>query len=176
MRIGGEGKKIDREGRSVFTYYYSRYKKYCIVQGDMEFIPYLDSNKFSMTKHAEKISAYHDVYFRGRSGNFSHYFRFLYNMFKFISDANINDEEKKKYANILRAQISNYELLILFYNGNARHGVKFKEYFNKYSLFDNLPVDKLISDVHVLLHDQVAWGDNADAISKIKEATEKGLK
>lgn len=96
-------------------------------------------------------------------------------MFKFISDAAIDDDSKKKYANILRAQISNYELLILFYNGNATHGRNFKKYFDAYAVLDNLPVDKLISNVHVLFFDKKAWGNNSAALSVFEQAEFKGL-
>ncbi|MDA8481396.1 putative phage abortive infection protein, partial [Citrobacter sp. Awk 4] len=87
--------------------------------------------------------------------------------------SSIDDNSKKKYANILRAQLSNYELLMLLYNGNSKNGLKFKEYFNEYAVMDNLPVDKLISDAHVFFIEEKAWGDNHDALllfSKAKQS------
>lgn len=175
MRVGDDGKKINKEGRSVFTYYYSRFKNECIKKEPIEIIAFLDKADFSLKKEMEMLSRFYGYYFRGRSGNLSHYYRFIYNMFKFIHESTLNNSEKKKYANILRAQISNYELLMLCYNGNTRHGLKFKEYFNEYAVFDNLPVDKLVSDVHVLFYDKKAWGENEDALSIFRQALNKGL-
>lgn len=175
MRIGGDGKKLDKEGRAVFTYYYSRFKGECIKKENIELIAFLDKHSFSVNKEMEKLSRLYKHYFSGRSGNLSHYYRFVYNMFKFIHESALEGTEKKKYANILRAQISNYELLMLFYNGNTTHGTRFKEYFNEYAVFDNLPIDKLISDIHVLFYDKKAWGDNVDLDSTYKEAANKGL-
>lgn len=97
-------------------------------------------------------------YFQSRSQNLSHYYHFLFNIFKFIDEADIDDVSKKKYANILRAQISNYELIMLFYNSLTIEGEKFKFYFVKYEVLDNLPVIKLIYQNHVLLVDKACRG------------------
>ncbi|SNY59852.1 putative phage abortive infection protein [Enterobacter sp. CC120223-11] len=175
MRVGGDEKKINKEGRSVFTYYYARFKKMYISKYPVDDVDYLDATEFSLGREKKMLSDSFEFYFRGRSGNFSHYYRYLYNTFKFIDDATVSDAVKKRYANILRAQISNYELLILLYNGNSRHGFKFSYFFEEYSVFDNLPVDKLISNAHVLFFNEKAWGDNADAVSVYKTAREKGF-
>lgn len=175
MRVGGDDKKIKKEGRQVFTHYYSRFKNETLKKYKMDLIAYLDNLTFSLEKEKSTLSKSFEFYFRGRSGNFSHYFRYVYNMFKFIDCADIDDEDKKKYAKILRSQISNYELLILFYNGNGPHGEKFKHYINEYSLFDNLPIDKLISDVHVAFFEVESWGENEDALKKLREIENKKL-
>ncbi|EFJ3327892.1 hypothetical protein G5I70_003322, partial [Escherichia coli] len=99
-----------------------------------------------------------------RAQNLSHYFRYIYNMFKIIHESDLSNVNKKKYANILRAQLSNYELLMLFYNANFVHGKKFKVYMNLYAILDNLPAEKLINKKHVAFYDKEAWGDNLDAL------------
>ena len=45
-----------------------------------------------------------------------HYFRHLYRIFKYIDDADkntISDEDKYEYAGIVRATLSQYELIML---------------------------------------------------------------
>lgn len=74
-----------------------------------------------------------------------HYFRNLYHIVKFVDNSTIKN--KKEYTNILRAQLSRYELLLLYFNCLSRYGKeKFKPLIEKYSLLKN------ISDDDELLH------------------------
>ena len=52
-----------------------------------------------------------------------------------------NTEEKNEYVKILRSQLSNAELYILFFNVISRFGKKWidSDYINKYQLIQNLP-------------------------------------
>lgn len=78
---------------------------------------------------------------------FDNYFRHLYRMFKYIDVSPlIDDSERYDYACIVRAQLSDYELLMLFYNAlNVRdHGdLKFKQLIEKYAVFNNIRDDML---------------------------------
>lgn len=78
-------------------------------------------------------------------GSLDHYFRYLYRILVFIDQSTLlTDEEKYEYAAILRAQLSEYELLILFFNGLSAHGKqKAKPLFEKYSMFNNLRESEL---------------------------------
>lgn len=167
MKIGSGSQKGTYLGRAVFTYQYGKYRAFANVDSILDSEGEL--KKESLDMESEVFSTSFDEYFESRSANFSHYYRFLYNIFKFITDANVPLESKKKYASILRAQISNFELLILFYNGNTKVGKNFKEYFEKYAVFDNLPVSKLINKHHVLFFNVKTWGDNKEAIELINK-------
>ena len=75
-----------------------------------------------------------------------HYFRHLYRIFKFIdeSDDRIIDKVKKyEYTSIVRATLSQYELVMLFYNGFYHK--KFKTLAEKYALMNNLRIGLLAS-------------------------------
>jgi hypothetical protein len=49
--------------------------------------------------------------------NYSHYFRNLYHILRFISESKlVSEEEKKLYSKIVRSQLSEIELVALFYN------------------------------------------------------------
>ncbi|MBI3786996.1 MAG: putative phage abortive infection protein [Ignavibacteriales bacterium] len=75
------------------------------------------------------------------------YFRNLYNIFKFIDSSDIDD--KTFYTNLVRAQLSLPELLLLFYDALTPLGnEKFKPLIEKYTLFKNIPTDKLVSGIH----------------------------
>ena len=45
-----------------------------------------------------------------------HYFRTIYNIIKFVEQIEMPEETKKTYVNLLRAQLSRYELGLLLYN------------------------------------------------------------
>ncbi|ELO0981329.1 putative phage abortive infection protein [Enterobacter asburiae] len=167
MRIESGDLKSKREGRSVVMYFYLKFKRRVTNKLSLTSLGVDDLKDVDIEYERERLQNEYDIYFLDRSGNLSHYYRFLYNIFKFIHDAKIDDGAKQKYAKILRAQISNYELLILFYNGKSKHGEKFEKYFKEYAVFDNLPVYKLCSNAHVLFYSRECWGDNSDAIDII---------
>ena len=87
--------------------------------------------------------------------NLDHYFRHLYRIFKYIDDADsnvISDEKKYEYAGIVRATLSQYELIMLFYN--AFSNPKFKNIIEKYALLQNLRVELLASQADISLYKQ----------------------
>jgi len=57
--------------------------------------------------------SYEDFYSKGQQHEIGHYFRHLYHILKFIDS---QDVEKQDYANLVRAQLSGEELVLLFYN------------------------------------------------------------
>lgn len=70
-----------------------------------------------------------------------HYFRNLYRIIKIIEEQDFKEEEKWKvaklkydYASIVRAQLSDYEVYLLFYNGLIFGKEKFKPLMEKYTL------------------------------------------
>ena len=70
---------------------------------------------------------------------FDSYFRHLYRIFKYIDKSPlIDDSERYDYSCIVRAQLSKYELLLLFYNSlvfNDNGEFKFKRLIEKYAIF-----------------------------------------
>lgn len=68
-----------------------------------------DEEKYIIIAYKAFYNEYHN--------SFSHYFRNLYHIFKYIfSSTEISDNEKKFYAAIIRAQLSPDELFLIFYN------------------------------------------------------------
>ena len=78
---------------------------------------------------------------------FNVYFRHLYRIFKYIDESPlIDDSGRYEYTCIVRAQLSDYELLILFYNALVNKDnseFKFKRLIEKYALFNNLKRNEL---------------------------------
>lgn len=86
------------------------------------------------------IDLVYTEFYEKRQSMLGHYFRNLYHIVKFVDNANIKN--KKEYTNILRAQLSKYELLLLYFNCLSRNGSeKFKPLVEKYSLLKNISAD-----------------------------------
>lgn len=82
-----------------------------------------------------------------------HYFRYLYRILRFVDEAvflenNSNDiiNERYKFTSILRATLSPYELVFIFYNGISKYGnEKTKPLIEKYSILKNIRTNFLAS-------------------------------
>lgn len=114
----------------------------------------------------ESVILYTDfIPFNGFSNILGHYFRHLYQTVKFIANANELDtfEQKYEYMKIIRAQLSNFEQALLFYNSYFFSGkiwwedpsVNFKNdprffisYFLDFALIKNLPANLTDFGVH----------------------------
>ena len=68
-----------------------------------------------------------------------HYYRHLYRIFKYIDDVDsstVPQDKKKEFASIVRASLSAYELVMLYYNGFSHP--RFKKLIEKYAILNNL--------------------------------------
>lgn len=85
-----------------------------INNGLKAFDSFLDSD---LRMHEEKVKASYTKVATFEIDFFSHYFRNLYHILVFIDTSNlIDDKERKRYAKIVRSQLSEEELVALFYN------------------------------------------------------------
>lgn len=122
--------------------------------------------------NTERLHKAYSMFWDEYKTELGHYFRFLYGIFYLIREHKekqelINNEfDENKYSRIVRSQISDQELVLIYYNCITKHGVaKFKGLAERYRLFDNLPVSMLINESDVFLVDKKAWGDNQEAIA-----------
>lgn len=98
--------------------------------------------------------------------DFDHYFKNLYRIIKlidttqFTNDIESDEEfqEKYKYTSIIRAQLSAFELLWIFYNCLSENGFKkFKDLIEKYTLFKSFRFDELAARHHKGLYEKSAF-------------------
>ncbi|MBS3797131.1 putative phage abortive infection protein [Pseudoalteromonas sp. BDTF-M6] len=83
-----------------------------------------------------------DIYlgvFYSKKEELTHYFRLVYRIIKTIDDSEIDDEEKFIYIKILRSQLSENELLALYYNSHSYYGENSYKLILKYNLLKHLP-------------------------------------
>jgi len=120
--------RIVKEGREVFQFLYEQQKKEGI----------------SMTQAIEEAGI--DGYEGFMQGELDHYYRYFYRILRYIDDSKLIDSEQKySYATILRAHLSIYELLLLYYNGLSDAGCdRLKPLMERYSMLDNMREEKLV--------------------------------
>lgn len=98
-----------------------------------------------ITEKLQKTKSKYDsktVYFNGQQHRLNHYWRHLSQVYKFIDQATfLSKKQRYEYAKIIRAQLSQQELIYFFYNSLSRHGKDWhkKNYINKYQIIKNLP-------------------------------------
>lgn len=102
----------------------------------------------------QKISEIHDI------GVFDHYFRFLYRIIKYVDSSTlIEDKDRYEYVALVRALLSDYELVMLFYNCLGSVGEKAKILVERYSILKNLNKNLLADKKHCNLFAPNAFGN-----------------
>jgi len=92
--------------------------------------------------------------------NFDHYFRLLYRIMKFVKDSPLITEfdDEYEYTSVLRAILSRYELVWLYYNGLSDYGnEKLKPLIERYAMLKNLRKDLLVEGIDVGNYDESAY-------------------
>ncbi|WP_417198928.1 putative phage abortive infection protein [Bizionia sp.] len=114
--------------------------------------------------------------------DFGHYFRNLYRIIKYVEstefiskpELNIKSDDTSSesilkyenenfligysYTSMVRAQLSDYELLWIFYNCLSQNGTKkFRPLIEKFTLLKNMPKDKLYDERTCDLYDESAF-------------------
>jgi hypothetical protein len=90
--------------------------------------------------------------FSGHASRLGHYFRHLYLAVKNVVQSKVvsDYDEKMKYLKILRAQLSNHEQMLLFYNWLSSYGENWENdtnhFFTEYRMIHNLWHDNLMKN------------------------------
>lgn len=166
MDLRDNDNNVIRNGRDVFSSICKKLQLECRVQGHNQRLN--DFEGFSLATKDKYLKFYSSVYekiYGDFNNDLGHYFRFLFSIFKYIDSSLLAERDKFKYAKILRAQLSNSELLILFYNSLSDDGRKFMTLADKFELFDNLPLSNLLSMQNAYFGTKKSWGSQS---SKLK--------
>lgn len=98
-------------------------------------------------RHEEEINKKFNYLLKIGKYQLSHYFRNLYHIVKFVHESNIID--KKKYFDIIQAQMSDHELYITFYNGISKFGnERFKPLLDQYQILENIQSRDKAFEIH----------------------------
>lgn len=121
-------------GRDCFNVFYTRFTK---IYRDLEAKPTVEKS--------ERIDRAYRTFWKDHQTELGHYYRFLYRFVKF-TERNFPSDDF--YMGLLRAQLSDQELLMLFYNSLSPQGEAFKELIEKWALLDNMPRIRLLDRDH----------------------------
>ncbi len=112
-----------------------------------------EQNNLSEKEKADKA---YEQFWQKHQSELAHYYRFLFNIFRFIYES--ESDKKQLYSKLVRAQLSNQELALLFYNCLSPQGANFLKYAEEYALFDNLVENDLIIPDHIEFMSNKALG------------------
>jgi hypothetical protein len=136
----------------------------CFVEFYMRLKEKLNTEQFREQKpRTQQIMevAYTDLY-ASIQVDVGHYFRNLYHIVKFVDQSDVAD--KRVYTNLIRAQLSSHELLMLFYNCVSSLGRdKFKPLVERYGLLKNLATVELIEPDHTEWYQKGAFSGSVGA-------------
>jgi hypothetical protein len=138
-------KDVTLTGRDCFEYFFKEYSD-------------IYESWHRETDEAIRIEKSYTQFYLNHQTDLGHYFRNLYNILKFIHKKNPGD--KFFYANLLRAQLSSSELLMLFYNCLSQFGNdKFKPLIEEYHFLQNMPKNPIFNkQEHTRFYNKSAFG------------------
>lgn len=109
----------------------------------------IDSFTLIQTKYMEM--------FHLHKNELSHYFKTLYRIIILIDSSSLEEERKQQYFKLLRSQLSDSELLVLYYNYHTNWGIKVRPYIIKYGLLK-----------HIRILDKIEMGSNLEVNEKFE--------
>lgn len=109
----------------------------------------------SLKERIQKERKFHYLPFEGHQSRLGHYFRHLYQTVTFVDSKKLNIN-KYEYVKTIRAQLSNHEQALLFFNSLSYLGKPWREINNsgqnlitKYRLISNLPKNFIDSKTEI---------------------------
>lgn len=136
LRVSDEGPEL--EGRQG------------LAAAAQEVVNRLNSVNVTRADGSIDVSALYDVYrnvCHTRTCDLTHYFRNQYHLLRFVDDSVFPDEEKRRYAQVVRAQLSGAENILILFNGLRKSGAsRFKRLIERYRLLNELPDHAVLFD------------------------------
>ena len=100
----------------------------------------------------DKLIEGYSRFFQVHQHNLGHYFRYIYNIIGYINGSNINIQEKRRYFELLQAQLSNDEMGLIFYEAlqpSQQNGdCTFKVWLESNGLLENMDECSLYAHWH----------------------------
>ncbi|MFE0844071.1 putative phage abortive infection protein [Achromobacter insolitus] len=147
--VSDEG-KVTR-GRDCFSVFYTRLTKI-----------YRENAQKANGKHSDEnvLRLSYQLFWKKHQVELGHYFRYLYNVIRFIKESGFVEGP---YLRLIRAQLSDQEALILFYNCIAsEYGENFRDLAVEFALLNNMPKIRVLQSSHLSLIDASAFTKSAE--------------
>ncbi|MBM2816648.1 MAG: hypothetical protein HW421_3410 [Ignavibacteria bacterium] len=152
-------------GRSCFVEYFKSYKIY--------FNSYIEdymTDEFNIKTAKKLINRSYSAFFEEYQADLGHYFRNLLNIVHFIDSKEF--EDKDFYIDLICSQLSNYELLLIYFHCLSKLGREFKSLIEKYSLLRNTPEDEFVVltkelyDINAFFITEIEYADEEEEDGK----------
>ena len=139
--VSGENISKIIEGRKAFVEYYDIYKRF-----------FQEASEATYSQDEEGIirifdKSYNSFYLEYQA-DLGHYFRNLNNILLFIDS--IKSTQQAFYLGLLMAQLSNYELTLLFFHCLRSTNKDFKTLVEKYAILEQVPKDEVTTMAYKL--------------------------
>jgi hypothetical protein len=161
-------------GRDCFRLFYEKYFFEAIDAYKREIKSKLGSVNVDIPANEMKleineiIAVYSAVFYKKYQSELGHYFRNLYQIIKFVDSSTLAETDKYRYIKLIRAQLSSYELVLLFYNCLSKVGFhSLKPLVERYALFKNIDEDLLFDAVHKRKYSVTAFGRPGSGINSL---------
>jgi len=164
----GDGNIISK-GKDCFRVFYKNHFKSKIKVAKRNILIKENSNSplFGFSKEdidkvkiekVDLINIYESLY-GDHEGDLGHYFNNLNHLMGFVDNAD-QIEDTRKYVEIIRAQLSSFELVFIFFHGISSYGkVPFKPLVEKYGVLHNLNIDLLLNKNLKKMYEQKAFSE-----------------
>lgn len=125
-------------GRDAIKKFYEAFVEYNLHSWDYSNINPLRTFNESCLSISGISNAYKEFYKSNAGEEIGHYYRTLYNIIKLVDQSDFIDN-KNLYTNLVRAQLSRYEISLLFYNCLSDFGSeKMSPLIKKYNILKHL--------------------------------------
>lgn len=143
-------KKASAKRRYCFSYFYKYFSDVYKDNIDLTGVSASDTEKIQDVLNESFKKFYWDF-----QEDIGHYFRNLYNLLLYVDKSKL--ENKKFYSHLIRAMLSNFELVLLFYYCLSQYGNKMKILVERYSVFVQLSENELLDRRNMNLFDKKAF-------------------
>ncbi len=115
-------------------------------------------NSKTISQLRSEIGYEFEVFYKRHTSCLGHYYRYVYNIIKFIQTNSLSQRDVIRYITHLQAQLSNDELGLLFYGAISPQGRNkmrqdiFRQWLDHYGILENIPLDNLIDSNHILFY------------------------
>jgi uncharacterized membrane protein len=102
-------------------------------------------NRNSYQLNSREALKYYMLFYIENRTNIAAYFRTIYRIYDLVDSSKLlNDDVKKNYLKIMRAQLTESELFFIRYNAMSYYGINFVKYINKYHILKHLPALEML--------------------------------
>lgn len=114
-----------------------------------EFVNHSNSVPYNVL--IDEVAMIYEKFYYDHQQNLGHYFRYVYNIIKYVIDPSngLKEPDIKRYLGILQSQLSNDEMGLIFYNVLSKHGrtskgeYRFLKWLDEYDLLENMDQQSL---------------------------------